>query len=831
MLPSTVRNVRPGPAIAAFGCFVVGGFLAWHYPLAPVLASVAFAAACLGAFARPDAWLFAVPALLPGIGLASWTGWMAFEEFDLLVLAAAAGGYAALTMRSRERHDTHASSPMPGAESHGGAVPNLPWYARALVIAFSVSILVGLYRGIASATTQGFGWFDGYDDALNSLRIAKGFFLVLLVLPLLQVELRRQREHSLDLLASGLVVGLTIASLAVVWERMAFTGLLNFSTNYRATGPFWEMHVGGAALDGYLALTAPFAVWQLLRAASPLRLAIAGGVALLAGYACLATFSRGLYIALPISIGLLALLVLRQSKSPSFASTAVPFVKGCAWSLVTAAGAYIVFRAGGYRSLLAVLGAVALMLPLRASARVVGARSWLTAVAFGSVLAAAGGLAATTIPKGNYVIFAAACACCAVLSWRERRAVGARSPIPALAAFVWTLVAAAIVAYGWGGDRALRDSAAVLLLLLVLTVWNSRASARLWPEDLKSQGAIIGAAALVAISVAVFSGGAYMGERFGASERDLEGRLQHWHDGITMLHTPADWLLGKGLGRFPQSYVFDTRDHDVPGEYRIGVRDQNRLLALSGPRREGGFGQMLRVSQRVPIIPGGQYSIVLDVHAARAALLHLEVCEQHLLYNGGCAIAKVMIESTEDSPRRKVAVLDGRRLSGGPWYAPRLAFFAMAVETPEGRVDIDNISVLGPDGRDVIVNGNFGQGMARWFITSDRMHLPWHIKNVGLAVVFDQGLSGLACFALLVGAALARVIVGGARRQPAAPFLAAATVGFLVVGAFDSLLDVPRLAFLFYLLVILSLILPGNDRKVAATPRQKGSRTLDDTPA
>ena len=47
------------------------------------------------------------------------------------------------------------------------------------------------------------------------------------------------------------MLGLAGAALATVWERTAFTGLLNFSSDYRATALFWEMHVGGTALDGF----------------------------------------------------------------------------------------------------------------------------------------------------------------------------------------------------------------------------------------------------------------------------------------------------------------------------------------------------------------------------------------------------------------------------------------------------------------------------------------------------------------------------------------------------------------------------------------------------
>ena len=148
----------------------------------------------------------------------------------------------------------------------------------------------------------------------------------------------------------------------------------------------------------------------------------------------------------------------------------------------------------------------------------------------------------------------------------------------------------------------------------------------------------------------------------------------------------------------------------------------------------------------------------------------------------------------------------------------------MAVENPQTRVDVDNVSLIAPGGQDLIANGHFAQGMSRWFTTSDRSHLPWHIKNLFLNVLFDQGIVGLLLFVALTGGALFRLIVGSARGNPVAPFLAASLVGFLLVGLFDSLLDVPRVAFLYYLLVMVSLILQADDPAVSAdNARASGS--------
>ncbi|PQJ96049.1 hypothetical protein [Chromatium okenii] len=56
----------------------------------------------------------------------------------------------------------------------------------------------------------------------------------------------------------GLVLGLLLAGLSIIWERLMFTGPFDFSQSYRATGLFSAMHLGGASIDGFLALTLPF---------------------------------------------------------------------------------------------------------------------------------------------------------------------------------------------------------------------------------------------------------------------------------------------------------------------------------------------------------------------------------------------------------------------------------------------------------------------------------------------------------------------------------------------------------------------------------------------
>lgn len=802
--------------VASALCAGLGAFLCWHYPIAPGAVLAAFVLWSVVVFVRPTSWLVVVPALIPLLGFAPWTGWLTFEELDILVLGAAAGGYARMARAGRESDRTSDANPDSDLAAGLSIIP------LALVALFAVSIGGALYRGVADAGGLQWGWFEGYYESLNSLRVAKGFALALLLAPLLVSEMRRADARAMGLLATGVALGSAGVAIAVLWERAAFPGILDFSSDYRTTGPFWEMHVGGATLDGILALTVPFAVRDLLCARSLQRTVVAAILVASLTYTCLTTFSRGVYVMLPIELALLVALVVAQSKAASPIGFS-GFTKAVALSIVALFAFHLTFRAGGYRTLAAILGALAVSIPLTGAARHATTKQSVYGIGGGVIVGTVGVIVANAIPKGEYIVYGAAFACCVALALRRGRPDGVHFSSTQLAAFVWLLIAAAEVAREWGGDSALGDATIVIGVLLALFVVGSRLSTPLWPASVRTQGAIIGSAALLAGIVAVFSGGAYMSGRFATSATDLADRIAHWSEGIGFLHGPGDWALGKGMGRYPASYFFAARDSKFPGSYRLGSEDGIRHLVLSGPTYSISFGDAFRVSQRVPARQGA-YTVSVEARVTQDVTLHVEICEKHLLYSEGCAISRVTVKASGREWQKLVLPLDGSALTGGPWYAPRLAFFSLTLETSSRLIEIRSVAVIGPDGRDLIANGDFGNGMARWFFTSDRYHLPWHIKNLALNVLFDQGVVGLALFAALVVIGLWRLIVGRARGHPLAPFVAASLTGFLVVGAFDSLLDAPRAAFLFYLLLLVSLALRESVRSVAGTVAHPAAR-------
>ena len=799
--------LRAASGTLALVCAAAGLAIADAYPITHPLVLVLFAAWAVFAFVRFSFALPAMLALLPVLGFAPLTGWLTFEETDLLVLACGAGGYAAWAWRGNASAQTASRRDR----------PMLSIFALVLIAAFAASLTISLVRGFDAAGALRFDWFQGYDDALNSLRIYKSFAWAVLMTPLVIDEVRK--PGGLDRIGLGMTIALGLGCLAVLQERLAFTGLLDFSDDYRVTGSFWEMHVGGAALDGFLALTIPFAVREAVRSggigadhreirdlAGNGRFLAACGVLVLAGYCCLVTFSRGVYAAIPVSILLLVVLVSRQSLKGDRREVWGLLAKAVLFALLVAVSAFFTFRAGGYRAVLAVLGVLAVAIAAEPAIRRAGAGMWLAAVIAAALLGGLGHVVAGIVPKGPYLMYGLVFAAALAATWFATQQPTRQNTVVALAAWLCLAIDATLVARHWGGDNAFLDTTLVVVVWVVVSLALSFATRPVWPRSPHQQLATIAFAGLVMGAVAVFTAGAYMGGRFSTTGSDLQLRKSHWTEGIGRLRGIDTWLFGKGLGRFPATSQLESTDPETPGGYHLATRNGETFVGLTAPKmRYLGFGELFRFSQRVSVRPGTAYTVVLQARSAAAGNVHVELCERQLLYPSGCAAAEPKILAGTDRWQTVTFPLVTGTLGSSSWLAPRPVVLAIASGTPTV-LEVRSLSLVGPDG-DVIRNGSFTHGTAYWFSSSDKYHLPWHIKNILLDVLFDQGAVGLALFTLLVGGALLRSTIGRAYRHPDAPYAAAAIVGYLVVGLFDSLLDVPRVAFAFYVVTMLALML------------------------
>lgn len=751
---------------------------------------------------RRDSWLIAVPGLLPVIDLAGWTGAIHLTESDALVLAAlAVGGFAEAVRPSPRPH---------GGEWRFGVLQGT--LAAALLLSYLMSTawqpLLDVWRDPALLA--------GYSTPLNGARLAKGYLWALLLLPLLAAAMRARPERTVRYASAGMVLGLVLAALGALWERLVFTGLSDFASDYRTTALFWEMNVGGATLDGWLALTVPFALWAVLRESRWERLAPLLGVLALAGYAAFTTFSRGLYLGVALGGATTMLLMARAALRRDGMAVAPGKAVGWAAYLLLLGWVFVgVFQSGGYRGLAAMLGLAAAVFAVGPLVAVSSAAGLGAALMLGAV-GALGSLAAMWwVPKGVYLAYAFAGLCLvALLSARPTPRWLAFAQVCALACVPWMAASAVLVSEFWSEGHGLLPGTIGALCVLAPLLWVRLKPATCWRPTPATWVRVMLALGAVAAVVVTFNS-YYASKRFETVGEDFAGRMVHWTLASDLPQGASEFWLGIGVGEFAERYFWRVPDGMYPGSHRIEQEDSgNRYLLLSGPRHVLGFGELYRVSQRVTPQLEAPFVLALGVRAPEGEVtLHAEICRKHLLYTVECTGREMQVAGGDAWQRVELA-FDKEGLGWGGNWLPRLTVFSVANGSRGRRLEVDDLALIDAHGRSLLANGDFTAASDFWFFSSDRHHLPWHAKNLWLHYAVEQGLIGLLAFSALSLAALFRVTFGGAARHMLAPPLAGAMVGFFAVGAFDSLLDAPRLTLLASLMFFMALGLRTSRRQV-----------------
>ena len=803
--PTDTRQTSAGgrvlASVAAAGCAALAVWLALQHPLAPALALAGVLLLAAVQAAWPPLWLIALPALMPWLGLGAWTGWTVVEEMDLVLLALAAGAYLRWALK-----------PWPQVRASRASRRMRAW-GQLLLMLWAASVLVGLVRGLGdlgSTGDLGLGWWHGWREPLNALRLAKSTVAMLLMLPLWWALQQRPNQRCADQLGLGLALALAGTTLWCVWERAAFTGLLNMSADYRTTGPFWETHVGGAALDACLALTLPFALrlWWTVR--SPAALAAAGVVVLGGVYAGLTTFSRIVYLALPVGALVLWWLQRQQMPAPTDAAPARSTLTALLLCLVVGGLGVWLFPSAGYRGLLALLGNVVVLLLLAPRSVKQSAGIWVGAWALGLLLAAAVLVAAPLVGKGVYIAYAGLSLVTVALLLAGG---GSVMRMLAGAGFVAQLAASAAVAVGWGGAAAWPAAAAAALLPALAWLALGTRAQPAWQTDLRWLGGVTVMLAMALAAVAVFGGGAFMASRLAQTESDGSGRWQHFRDGLALNTGGTALWLGQGLGRYADLYALNGRPETHPGDIRLVGTPGDALVRMVAGNHLQGHSEMLRLSQRIAPPPASGLTVTLELRSSAPVTLVIDLCLKHLLYDTDCRSASaVSLANANGLQRLRVRLPDA-----GPPPAdglPRFTVFSVATETQRQPIDLRSVSLTDASGNALLHNGSFTDGLARWFITSDKHHLPWHAKNLAVHLLVEQGLLGLTALLALTLAAVAG-LTGSLRQHPLAPALAAALVGCWVVGLVDSVLDLPRTATWLLLLtgMALNLHLPSRAQR------------------
>ena len=276
--PRPDNSNRPATTLAGLvttaACLGLAAAAVAAYPLAPSALGIVLAVYAAALWRWPGLWLAVVPAVLPALDLAPWTGWTQVGEADLFVLVT----LAILALRAPpDRADFR-----------------LEGLAAIAVVLTSISYLLSGALGLALPGPEG-GSDNVYLRPDNALRLAKGFFTALALLPFLRARMRTHGD-AIVWLGTGMAAGLALVAAAVLVERALFTGIFDFTTDYRAVGPFSEMNIGGGYLGAYLAMALPFLLVFMLRP-RPVSLLAMFGIAIGAGYSLVVTFARTAYAA------------------------------------------------------------------------------------------------------------------------------------------------------------------------------------------------------------------------------------------------------------------------------------------------------------------------------------------------------------------------------------------------------------------------------------------------------------------------------------------------------------------------------------------------------
>lgn len=329
-----------------------------------------------------------------------------------------------------------------------------------------------------------------------------------------------------------------------------------------------------------------------------------------------------------------------------------------------------------------------------------------------------------------------------------------------------------------------------LALLLGLAAAASAIWIRVRPQQKWKTLRMFGVAVLVACAVPIV-GGSYASERASTVSRDLSSRIAHWRDVLHMIDSrPGAQWLGLGLGRFPENYLWLNQGGEVPGSFRFDGH-----LTLTSPRYRAGYGEMLRVEQTLDGAISGPMSLTLTMRRSANTHLHAAVCERWLLYPANCRVIPLRLPAPDGAWR---AVRSDFALSVRQgWSGPPIVF-ELAADAGIGTIDIGAVS-LRDASHELVRNGDFARGFDYWFFTSDRFHLPWHIKNMMVNALFETGWIGAAALLTLL-VCFARYL-GQAPQQPGRSIYFASLAGVLTVGLFDSVFDTPRLTLAFFLFV------------------------------
>ena len=783
---SLARLVWAAPlALLLSGAALYG---AYEFPVVPLplLAALLGYAALL--WREPRLWMFFVPALLPVLNLAPWSGRFFFDELDLCLLVT----IAVCALRGRSGQSTRLAP------------------AAGLTIALFVSVfLISLAIGLVPFEPLDGNSFANYYSKYNGLRVGKGLAWGIALLLLVRADLGRDAQALATYWVPGRLAGLAGVVAVAVWERLAFPGLTNFSEDYRVSSTFGAMHVGGGAIDGYLVLALPFTLVWLSETKSLIKLSIAASLFALGSYTVMVTFSRGLYVACLVMIVALGFGAMVRQKATGVFSTSRALLVVTIIFLLSGL-CFSVFATGGYRSLAAVLGFMVLAFFLGRKAET--SSGGIVGLLLAATLIVGSLILIKLFDKGAYIAYAVAflVGFLGVMLAVTRPRMSKRRL--AWAGFFATALVTPFVGYHWGGPPALWATLNSVLLVLALLYVNRSMKRPLWHPSVRDTAILAFLSLIFFVSIPIAGNSYFVSARFSDRSGAVNDRMRLWQDTLNMMdNTPITRLFGMGVGRFPALF-FWRGPRTRPGTFTIMDELGNNFLRLGGTRDDLD-GVTLFYAQRISPEPYGTLRFSFDVRSTfPKAGVSGGVCESLLLYSENCETKVLRLVKTDGSWQRLEMTFNTGNRGTLHHFGKRPVQVWLVTPTGGPFIDIDNVHLLDDSGNDLLKNGDFTKGGDHWLFSVSNFW-PWHIESIWVHTLFEQGWLGLVLLAILMLYAICRLLMLVSQGHVIALAMFVSFAGFLTVGTVNSLFEFPRVALLFYVLLFIALTRWSEDTK------------------
>jgi len=747
-------------AFISVGLLLITLVAAWFYPVANGVLICLLVGYYGLLLKKPMSWLFVIPAILPVLNFAPWSGYVLFEEFDFFLLVTIAGTIFTGTYNV-----------------FNFKVQN--W----IVYVYLGSTIISLIVGLESAQGFGFNDLSNYLSPYNSIRIGRSFFWAFLFIPLLNKCAEAEyKPVAFNHMIAGFSTGVLLTGLIIFWERGVisdiltaatkydyFRSLLDFSSEYRTTALFSEMNTGGSAIDGYAGMTWIFPLTgymlSMRKNIKENRIGIkaffhAGiylAVFFVSLYIIATTFTRITYLAFFISFCIFVAGLFISQNTKSLFSDSKKLIGGSVAFLCFVMGLTRTFQQGGYVSIVAAFGLIIVFIFI--------------------------GLYLNRFNR----LFMCSIGLCAFL----------------LTVFLMTK-SSVISKYNPSElSHALTETVFICLAFAITVFYFTR---RCFDKNqiIKYLSFIVPLMFIIFISIPILSG-FRISKRFSESFTDAGTRFSHWTASYQLMNDGIiSKFCGMGLGSFPRVNFEKVEESRQTGFYEYINEYGNGILRLYG-------GSDMEIGQRLlssKINPDSAHRIIV---VARAQTLpkniSIRICSRNLMHAADCKYFSPKLVAQEYGWGFYAIPIEKGVLKPYSWYSKWPKVLLVRNKTKNTVLDISEIRLENDKGQQLLENNAFEFGGQRWFSYNEFEHLPWHIKSMYLDLIFEQGYLGLVVFLLMVGAAFINLFKKLFKGEFYSLTWITAMSGFLIVGITGTLVDVPRIMFLFYML-LLSILSP-----------------------